>query len=153
MRFAYYNTKTKEVIIREKYKGTLNSDTVELAVIENTIPPFNPDTQERTFEYVADVENKTYTKVWSVRDLTEYEIKVKDWEHTEYPIRIKAPEGLILDDIGIKFFGWWQIRELPIKKKEGFLYLYCYEIMEEHQPVFDDLTTQGLIEKQDRPND
>ena len=77
MKTVLYNTITKEVIghcpngytVDGKPSPTYDKDIVELAVIETVAPEYNPETHSLSSDYVADVEAKTYTQVWSINPI------------------------------------------------------------------------------------
>lgn len=71
------------------------------------------------------------------------------WDFQEYAKRIVAPKDLILDDIGIKMYGWFQLNGFPIVTKSTNVYLYCNTILPQHQAIVDQL--QGVITIEDRP--
>jgi hypothetical protein len=72
-----------------------------------------------------------------------------DWNYPNYAKRIIAPLSLILDDTGIKMYGWFQINGFPVVKRNTSAYLYCNTILPEHQQIVDQL--QGVITIEDRP--
>lgn len=72
-----------------------------------------------------------------------------NWDFNEYEKRIVAPINLIMDDIGIKMYGWFQLNGLPIITKDSNVYLYCNTILPEHQTILDQL--QGVITVENRP--
>lgn len=57
-----------------------------------------------------------------------------DWLHN-YPLRIVAPKALAL--VYPQIYIWFQINDLPIEKVGDMMYLYCNEIMAEHQGLID----------------
>jgi hypothetical protein len=77
------------------------------------------------------------------------ELGTNYWQHPQYAKRIIAPIQLILDDVGIKMYGWFQLNNFPIFKINTSVHLYCNEILPEHQAIVDQL--QGVIVIQDRP--
>lgn len=83
-------------------------------------------------------------------DNNEYSYQEGDWNYPLYQKRIIAPINLILEDIGIKMYGWFQLNNLPVIKKEESVYLYCNVILPEHQSVIDQLG--GLITIENNPN-
>lgn len=82
-------------------------------------------------------------------DLTLAALGEDYWQYPLYAKRIVAPVDLILDDIGIKMYGWFQINNLPILKLGTSVNLYCNEILPQHQAIVDQL--QGLIIVENRP--
>lgn len=83
-------------------------------------------------------------------DNVEYSYQEGDWNYPSYQKRIIAPINLIMDDIGIKMYGWFQLNNLPVIKKDNNVYLYCNEILPEHQTIIDQL--QGIISIENNPN-
>lgn len=71
-----------------------------------------------------------------------------DWNHPEYAKRIIAPIDLVMDNIGPKFFGWFQLKGLPVVVKNNDVYLYCNVILPQHQPILESLTG---VTVEDRP--
>ena len=91
-------------------------------------------------------ENKTSTDLNTILQ----ELGTDYWQYPDYAKRIVAPIQLILDDVGIKMYGWFNLNKLPILNLEqGFVHLYCNEILPEHQAIIDGL--QGVIIIEDRP--
>jgi hypothetical protein len=66
-----------------------------------------------------------------------------DWSYPDYLKRIVAPISLIMDDYGIKMYGWFSINNLPTVTVENTVYLYCNTILPEHQAIVD--SYQGII--------
>lgn len=92
-----------------------------------------------TWKYFNPVDN-TYVN---------YNLSNDSWDFQEYAKRIVAPKDLILDDIGIKMYGWFQLNGFPIVTKATDVYLYCNTILPQHQAIVDQL--QGVITIEDRP--
>lgn len=135
----------------EWYDGEFRTpnNTYELEVIEN-IKPDITETEILESEWVIDNNNKTYTLVYNVRNKTQNEIDSEGWDYVDYNLRIKAPMELILEDIGIKIYGWFQINQLPIVNRfDGFIYLYCNVILPQHQAIIDSLS--GVIIVENKP--
>lgn len=71
--------------------GALPEYLVELEVIETTPPEYDTATEIAFSEFAVDLENKTYTLEWDVRDLTESELKELNPTPIEVPAwRLKA---------------------------------------------------------------
>jgi hypothetical protein len=90
--------------------------------------------------------------VWeylSPMDENELNYTTDDWNYPNFAKRIIAPISLIMDDIGVKMYGWFQINGLPTVTRNNNVYLYCNTILPEHQQVVDNL--QGIITIEDRP--
>ena len=168
MKTILFNTQTSktEGRIREgSFNGIWNSalskepgwtpeHIVELEVFFTDSPEFDPETQTASFVWEADTEAKTYTRVWTVTDLTQEEIDRRDaletWKYPNWAKRIVAPIALVLDDIGIKMYGWFQLNGFPVDKSdEETVHLYCNTILEEHQDIVQALGESIYIE--DRP--
>ncbi len=56
---------------------------------------------------------------------------------------------LILDDMGIKMYGWFQLNGFPIEKVDEQIHLYCNIIKPEHQDIAD--AFEELVTIEDRP--
>jgi hypothetical protein len=98
-------------------------------------------------DYVEAITNTGY----SVEELNSILTKLGDdyWHHPQYLKRIIAPVDLVMADVGIKMYGWFQLNQLPIVKINTTVQLYCNEILPQHQAIVDQL--EGLIFVQDRP--
>ena len=150
-----YNTETNKPIsgyLHGGYTVDGKPQAVELPIVEleviTTARPEILDTQNISSEWVADLELNQYRLGWTVIDKTEeeiaYDTATADWIHKEFILRIVAPVQLIMDDIGIKMFGWFQINNMPVVKANDFqVHLYCNHILPEHQAIIDNL--QGVI--------
>jgi len=153
-----YNTATQQVLgyypdgylVNGKPAPTNDIDVVELTVIETSQPSYT-ETQKISSIWEADLTALTYTQVWSVTDKTPYEIAMEGWEHPQFAKRIIAPIQLIMEDTGIKMYGWFQVNNLPVINKGTDLHLYCNVILPEHQSAIDYF--QGLITIEDRPTE
>jgi len=122
---------------------------VELEVVESERPDFDSETQRLSSEWVVDLEANQYRLEFYKSDLSAYEIAMKDWAHPQFAKRIIAPKQLVLDDIGIKMLGWFQINNFPVDPNDTHVYLYCNVILPEHEQIIDSL--QGIVTIQDRP--
>jgi hypothetical protein len=67
------------------------------------------------------------------RGLTEQEIKENDWGQMDYALRIVAPLTLALQYPQIEV--WFRLNGLPIVVKDAMVYLYCNEILAEHEQL------------------
>jgi hypothetical protein len=92
-----------------------------------------------------EVVGEQYVQSWEVVDKTPLEL----WHYPDWCKRIIAPATLVMDDVGVKMLGWWQIMGFPIEREGDFVYLYCNQILPQHQAVVDQL--QGVITIEDRP--
>lgn len=71
------------------------------------------------------------------------------WHYPRYVKRIIAPINMMMDDVGVKMYNWFQINNLPILKLGNTVQLYCNTILPEHQSIVDSLS--GIINIEDRP--
>lgn len=153
-----YNTITQQVI-HTTYSGyytvdgkrpQLAPELVELVVTEQPAPNYDSSTQRATSSWQADLQTLQYIQSWTIQDKTQYEIAMEDWRHPQYQKRIIAPKELLFDDIGIKMYGWFQLNGLPVELvSDTYIYLWCNEILPEHQTIVDNL--QGVITIEDIP--
>jgi len=127
-----------------KTEEIIDPDTGETQIVdipkERVVHPTIPD-------YIEAV-----SKQYSSEDLNAIlnELGIDYWQYPTYLKRIVAPIQLILDDIGIKMYGWFTLNKLPVLNLEnGYVHLYCNEILPEHQAIIDSL--QGVITIQERP--
>jgi hypothetical protein len=167
MKTIRYNTETgKYTVHSEQYKtmdgkpGRIDPPHVQLELVEIDKPQYNQQSQKLKKEYIFEVNppphdlygiNGTATESYTVMDYTEYELAVRDWVHPEYKLRIVAPVELIMQDIGIKMYVWFQLNNLPVEKVNGGVHLYCNEILTSHQSIIDGL--EGVITIEDYPEE
>lgn len=124
----------------------------ELQLIEQIVHNYNPNTERiQKIEPIIDLNLKTYTFGNKIVQLTEYEILIKEWRYTNFAKRIVAPKELVMEDIGIKMLGWFQVNGFPIKPSGNNVQLYCNVILPQHQGIVDNYA--GLIIVEDRPYD
>jgi hypothetical protein len=126
-------TKPTIAATKGEYFETVNSDP----------PVYNPETQKLIESW--SVKWGKYRQEWQVVDKTPLEM----WQHPEWSKKIIAPAALVMEDIGVKMLGWWQIMGYPINRKGDNVELYCNVIKPEHQHIVDSL--QGVITIEDRP--
>lgn len=131
--------------------STLPENVIELQLTENIKPIYDTSTQKCIGSRVVDTINKEWRLEWTVVDKTPYEIAMESWTYPNFVKKIIAPIQLIMDDIGIKMYGWFQVNNLPIEPKDSSVHLYCNVILPEHQAVIDAL--QGVIVVQDIPTE
>jgi hypothetical protein len=85
MKTILYNTKENKVLhwfdegykVNGKPSPTYNDDVVELKVVEEAAPEYNPETQRATTIWTADIKAGTYAQSWKVTDKTEAEIQAE----------------------------------------------------------------------------
>ena len=175
-----YNLERAEILSKYNPYYTVDGERVELEypIIEldyimETKPEFDPETQWLVGQtHTIDTQLKEYRISWVVEDIPPYELAMRDWTHKDFMKRITAPIELILDDMGIKMYGWFQVNEFPIETvvrtitvespdpdNEGetiteevekkFVRLYCQFILPEHQQIADSFGDTIVIE--DKP--
>jgi len=157
MKTILYNSVTEKVISKifeDGYKVDGQHKTVlppvyELEYIETPQPVYDAETEKISYEWVVDLNDLTYTQTWTITGKSAYEIAMDDWKHAEYAKRIIAPAALVMDDTGLKMLGWFQINNLPVELRGDNVYLYCNQILAQHQGVVDSL--QGVITIEDKP--
>ncbi len=167
MKTLRYNTETGQYTIHTgQYKtmdgnnGAIHPPTVQLEVVEVEKPEYNSELQKISMEYDISINegehdltgiNGTATEVWTLIEKTAYEIAMEEWHHPDWCKRIIAPAALVMDDVGVKMLGWWQIMGFPIEREGDNVHLYCNQILPQHQAVVDSL--QGVITIEDRPTE
>ena len=145
---SIYNSGLNETL------GWLPEYILELNVVQTTQPEFNYATQRCSSSWIIDTELKEYRLEWTIQDKEQSELDMQDalanWKHAEYALRIVAPVQMIMDDMGIKMFGWFQLNNLPVVKIDDTLvHLYCNVILPEHQSLIDSLT--GIVSIEEIP--
>jgi hypothetical protein len=99
MKTILYNTETNESL-PEEYNGGFMVDGkpglveepyIELQLVEEEQPEYNPSLQVRTSKWVADLENLEYRLEWTVRDKTESEL-ITDIETAALESEMKVEE-------------------------------------------------------------
>lgn len=73
-------------MVNGKPSPTFDPDVVELAVVETEVPEYNPETHSLGSAFVADIEAKTYTKVWSFNPIPEVSME----EHNTQMQQLRA---------------------------------------------------------------
>lgn len=139
MRNIIYNTQTNQLsrIYENGYNVPIPAHEKSfihvLEVIEPSQPSYNTATQRLSGEWVIDTDASQYKKVWSVTDKTAYELACESWGQMDYALRIVAPLTLALNYPQIEV--WFRLNNLPIVVKDGMVYLYCNEILKEHEQL------------------
>lgn len=109
------------------------------------------DVADEKYIIIYEQNNNINWKFINPKDQIDYDYNPIDgWEFPKYSKRIVAPIQLIMNDVGIKMYGWFQINNLPVyKTNETTVHLYCNVILPEHQAVVNQLN--GVITIEDRP--
>jgi len=102
-----------------------------------------------TSEKLEGVPRELWNAVWTQMGKSEQDIEVMLWHYPEWAKRIVAPIELILDDTGIKMYGWFQLNSFPVEKVGDQVHLYCNVILPQHQAIVDELGEVVTVE--DRP--
>jgi hypothetical protein len=150
----HYNIKTgtsyildKNELTEEEFNSIRAAQTATIAYKTNFLNNLiDEENQNERCDYLLSLLSvipKKYIK------LNEQELALKDWKYTDYVIRIIAPLGLLLELSN--FEVWWRINGLPFEKRGEFVYCYCNEIDPQHIDLFNNLITQGIIQKEDIP--
>ena len=134
--------------------GELATGIWHLEHISNERPEYDITTQFVTYEWLPDYETNKYVQVWTVHELSQEEIELRDaqadWTHPEWAKRIVAPLELALDDMGAKIAIWFQLNGFPVEKVDDTtLHLYCNVILPQHRAIVDGFGEAITIE--DRP--
>ncbi len=165
MKTVLYNKTTKQVIagpfdpqyLVDGIPGPVINPIVELKIMEDTQPEFNPLTQNISSEWVANTTKKTRTLTWtvsekSVEELAQLAEKLRidtlisnGWHHPQFAKRIVAPVQLVMQYPAVE--TWFRINDLPIIRVEGTLYCYCNLILAAHQQLV--IATQGIVTIED----
>ena len=102
MKTVIYDT-TNQVVLHNgkrfkkgQFYGTMANDLVVLDVVETEQPTYNNETHKiEGFNWVADVNAKTYTQNWNVVPLTAKELAVREWKHVEYSKKLSFSINLL----------------------------------------------------------
>jgi hypothetical protein len=94
MKTILFHTKENTVLgwfesgykVNGKPSPTFDPDVVELTVVETEPPEYNPETHSLGSAFVADFEEKTYTKVWSFNPIPEVSME----EHNTQMQQLRA---------------------------------------------------------------
>ena len=103
-----------------------------------------------TRQELEGVPRELWAGIWAEMGKSQAEIEGLMWKHHEWAKRIVAPIELILDDVGIKMYGWFQLNGFPVEKVDDTtVHLYCNVILPQHQTIVDELGESVTVE--DRP--
>ena len=167
MKTVLYNKTTKQIVsgiydpqyLVDGMPGEVINPLVELKLIEDSLPEFNPLTQNISSEWVVNLSRKLRTLTWTVTEKSVEELAQiaeqlridtlisNGWHRPEFAKRIIAPVQLVMQYPAVE--TWFRINDLPIIRIEGLLYCYCNLILPTHQQLVD--ATQGIVTVQDIP--
>lgn len=108
----------------------------------------NNDTKEKRISLFKNESGITWSYLSPITD-NDSDYTTDDWSYPSYVKRIIAPISLIMDDTGIKMYGWFNLNNLPVVNKNNTIYLYCNVILPEHQAIVD--SYQGIITIENKP--
>ena len=152
MKSILYNTQTNKLIgisyngtYTDNYpKGKLKPYEIELEIIYLPAPEHDNNTHKAVqLPYVVDVENKTYTRGWDIVPLTEQEIATKEWVHPQWAKRLRVLNEPALKLQMANVLTYWDDEGLPRDTKDGYIRLWCNEILPSHR-VFIDTANEWL---------
>jgi hypothetical protein len=131
-------------------RPALPENIIELEQVQDEVPQYNAATHKLLSAWVVDTDLLEYRLMYWAEAKTAYEMAMDGWHHPGYAKRIIAPVQLVMDDLGIKFHAWFNIRQYPIERVGEQLYCYCHTIAPEHQYAVD--AFQGVITIEDQPS-
>lgn len=160
MKQVLYNSNTEKVstfyqngypiAIPEHEQGYIHV----LNVIEPEPPAYNPATQKLTSDWVIDLDNNEYVRVYTVIDKSEQELELEDWDFLERAERVRVmlewldPEESELNPANKKklegLVQFWQVGEYNHIRRNGFFYIYFDNIDQKHRSF---LNTLGAVFK------
>lgn len=106
-------------------------------------------TEDETYTQVAYTDDGHYCITYVVRPLTELE----KWMFPEYKLKIIAPVQLYNTVQGKDILLWYQLNELPFKKKGDYVHLYCNMIESQHLQYVNELLMAENIEVWQKTDD
>lgn len=121
----------------------------EYLVFRKKIPEYDSSKftlkEELPVEFPQDEEFPHLRKYEITYELVPVVEDTRNWHHPQYALRIVAPITLVMSYP--QFYIWFLVNNLPVEKSENTLYLYCNEILPEHQVFVDNLKEIITIEK------
>jgi hypothetical protein len=133
---------------KAKHPGGIVNIGREIPMIDTEPLPFDPATQRLINEgYV--VENNQYVRKWRIDQLSERELAEREWKHSEYQFRIRAPRQLGEQYPGL--YAHFQLNRLPIEDYNAQIVdVYINTILQHHETLLQAL--QNVIEVHARPS-
>lgn len=158
MKTVLYNTQTQKVKQHAKqgyYKvrgkrPTIPAPWVELVVENTQRPSFNASTHRISSEWVVDIPNEEYRRVWTLTALTQYEIDIRAWVHTDYAHCLVIKKSFLAEDAA-NHFHWWRILEYPIEKRGNKIVVWYNDQNEANLGGLGPFIQDGTISIQNRP--
>ena len=158
---AIHNTLTGTTTIRQLptiagQPHPLPEHYIVLEVINNPAPDYNPATHRLTSEYIVNLEELQYVRVWTEVALTAYELAVREWVHPEWAKRIKVMNEPALKMKMANVLTYWDDEGFPRDTHNGYIRLWCNEVLPSHQ-VFIQTANEWLeqfneeVHEEDRP--
>lgn len=122
--------------------GKLKANEQCLPVVDTPTPAYDSSTEKVINEgYV--IENDQYVRKWRVEPLTELELAERDWHgNIGWAKRIVVPALKSLKMQMANVLTYWDDEGMPRAEQEGLIFLYCKEILPEHQPFIDAANSQ-----------
>lgn len=121
----------------------------EYMMLRKVIPEYDPSLfslkEVLPVEFPQDEEFPHLRKYEITYELVPVIQDTRNWHHPEYAIRIVAPVTLVFSYP--QFYIWFMVNNLPIEKSDNTLYLYCNEILPEHQVFVEQLMDIITVEK------
>lgn len=106
-------------------------------------------TEDETYDQVSYEADGEWCITYVVRNLTPLE----KWMFLEYKLKIIAPVQLYNTVQGKDILLWFQLNELPFKKKGDYVHLYCNMIESQHLQYVNELLIAENIEVWQKTDD
>ena len=162
MKTILYNTNTQEITqhAKEGYylvdgvRPTLPKDMVELTIVEETQPSYDPETQKITSDWVIDLTAKEYRKEFTVVNLTPKELAAKAWKHTDFSTKLIIDESVGGTPVGSKHFIRFENMGNPVEydKANKQFSVWVNSLDTDYQNELQGFIDQGLITVENRPS-
>lgn len=120
---GYYTITTSE---GGTHRPEIPEPWVEL-VYENTPKPiYDINEYKISFEWVIDLQAKTYTKTWTIIALTQYEKDVRAWGNMNYAKKLEIDKSFIFTPVGASYLHWFDLLGLDrfYDEDTGKLWVY-----------------------------
>lgn len=165
MKTILYNTDTQQLeangrvfdggykIRSVAQKPFLPAHIKELEYIDATPPTFDAATHKiGGFEWVADLNAETYTKVWNVVALSAKELAAIEWEHPEWGKRLDVHGSVLFTQMGTAYRNYLNDKGYAVEMQaDGNYKVWIDTIEPSHQPYIDGLVNANLCTIHERP--